>query len=180
MRANSRPRRAILSRSMGFHFPPRSTCSVTYTGFVQEQPPELTSGEPANGMPSLSTTAPQLGEPYKLPPLDLAWLLVLSRLCLCFDSAMVCGLGRRLRTWFVIRSLAEMRKDSTTLIRRYLDEMKRMETELALYRRRTRQLQEDLKEARDDLQKDEEIFEEKMREMKDRNRHLITSPGRIA
>ncbi|CAE7366356.1 KIN4A [Symbiodinium natans] len=106
---------------------------------IQEQPPELTSGEPANGMPSLSTTAPQLGEPYKLP------------------------------------SLAEMRKDSTTLIRRYLDEMKRMETELALYRRRTRQLQEDLKEARDDLQKDEEIFEEKMREMKeltDRNAFL--------
>ena len=38
---------------------------------------------------------------------------------------------------------------------------------MAWYRRRTKQLQEELKEARDDLQKDEEIFEEKMKEMKD-------------
>ena len=60
-----------------------------------------------------------------------------------------------------------MRKDSTTLIRKYLDEMKRLEQELALYRRGNKQLKEELKEAKDDLQKDEEIFEEKMREMKD-------------
>lgn len=45
--------------------------------------------------------------------------------------------------------------------------MKRLETELALYRRRAKQLQEELKEAHEALQKDEEIFEEKMREMKD-------------
>ena len=65
------------------------------------------------------------------------------------------------------RSLSEMRKDSTTLIKKYLEEMKRLETELALYRRRAKQLQEELKEAHEALQKDEEIFEEKMREMKD-------------
>ncbi len=67
-----------------------------------------------------------------------------------------------------------MRKDSTTLIRKYLDEIKRLETELALYRRRSKQLQEELKEANDALQKDEEIFEEKMIEMKD-----IKHEGRI-
>ncbi|CAE7745866.1 KIN4A [Symbiodinium pilosum] len=106
---------------------------------IQERAPELTSGDSANGVPTLSNTAPQLGEPNKL------------------------------------QSLSEMRKDSTTLIRKYLDEMKRLETELVLYRRRTKQLQEELKEARDDLQKDEEIFEEKMKEMKeltDRNAYL--------
>lgn len=67
-----------------------------------------------------------------------------------------------------------MRKDSTTLIRKYLDEIKRLETELALYRRRSKQLQEELREANDALQKDEEIFEEKMIEMKD-----INHEGRI-
>ncbi|CAE7040393.1 KIN4A [Symbiodinium sp. CCMP2592] len=66
-----------------------------------------------------------------------------------------------------LQSLSEMRKDSTTLIRKYLDEMKRLEQELALYRRGNKQLKEELKEAKDDLQKDEEIFEEKMREMKE-------------
>jgi len=66
-----------------------------------------------------------------------------------------------------LQSLSEMRKDSTTLIRKYLDEIKRLETELALYRRRSKQLQEELKEANDALQKDEEIFEEKMIEMKE-------------
>ena len=70
------------------------------------------------------------------------------------------------RAWLA-RSLSEMRKDSTTLIRKYLDEMKRLEQELALYRRGNKQLKEELKEAKDDLQKDEEIFEEKMREMKE-------------
>ena len=54
-----------------------------------------------------------------------------------------------------------MRKDSTTLIKKYLEEMKRLETELALYRRRAKQLQEELKEAHEALQKDEEIIEEK-------------------
>eukprot|EP00435_Cladocopium_sp_Y103_P021684 s2547_g5.t1 len=66
-----------------------------------------------------------------------------------------------------LQSLSEMRKDSTTLIKKYLEEMKRLETELALYRRRAKQLQEELKEAHEALQKDEEIFEEKMREMKE-------------
>eukprot|EP00930_Biecheleria_cincta_P046553 TRINITY_DN32108_c0_g1_i1.p1 TRINITY_DN32108_c0_g1~~TRINITY_DN32108_c0_g1_i1.p1 ORF type:complete len:1252 (-),score=305.27 TRINITY_DN32108_c0_g1_i1:70-3825(-) len=66
-----------------------------------------------------------------------------------------------------LQSLAEVRRDSAPLIRKYLDEMHRLETEVALHRRRTKQLQDELKEARDDLQKDEEIFEEKMREMKD-------------
>lgn len=60
-----------------------------------------------------------------------------------------------------------MRKDSKPLIRKYLDQINRLEDEMAWYRRRTKQLQEELKEARDDLQKDEEIFEEKMKEMKD-------------
>lgn len=60
-----------------------------------------------------------------------------------------------------------MRKDSTTLIRKYLDDIKRLEAELALFRRKSMQLGEELKEARDDLQKDEEIFEEKMKEMKE-------------
>ena len=74
----------------------------------------------------------------------------------------------RLSSWSSLsRSLSEMRKDSTTLIKKYLEEMKRLETELALYRRRAKQLQEELKEAHEALQKDEEIFEEKMREMKD-------------
>lgn len=66
-----------------------------------------------------------------------------------------------------------MRKDSSVLIRKYLDEIKslesqktKLETELVLYRRRTRQLQEELREAREDLQKDEDIFAEKMQEMK--------------
>ena len=53
------------------------------------------------------------------------------------------------------------------LIRKYLEEMKRLETELALYRRKAKEVSEELKEAKDDLQKDEEIFEEKMKEMKD-------------
>ena len=60
-----------------------------------------------------------------------------------------------------------MRKDSTTLIRKYLDDIKRLEAELALFRRKSKQLGEELKEAREDLQKDEEIFEEKMKEMKE-------------
>ncbi|CAJ1352508.1 unnamed protein product [Effrenium voratum] len=64
-------------------------------------------------------------------------------------------------------SRSEMRKDSKPLIRKYLDQINRLEDEMAWYRRRTKQLQEELKEARDDLQKDEEIFEEKMKEMKD-------------
>jgi len=64
-----------------------------------------------------------------------------------------------------LRSLSEMRRDSTVLIKKYLDEMARLETEIALYRRRTKQLEDELREARDDLQKDEEIFEEKMQEM---------------
>eukprot|EP00931_Biecheleriopsis_adriatica_P076220 TRINITY_DN49953_c0_g1_i1.p1 TRINITY_DN49953_c0_g1~~TRINITY_DN49953_c0_g1_i1.p1 ORF type:complete len:1308 (+),score=333.01 TRINITY_DN49953_c0_g1_i1:84-3926(+) len=74
-----------------------------------------------------------------------------------------------------LQSLSEMRRDSKKLIRKYLDDINRLETELALYRRRTNQLQEELREARDDLQKDEEIFEEKMREMKElteRNQYL--------
>mmetsp|Transcript_98105 Transcript_98105/g.194233 ORF Transcript_98105/g.194233 Transcript_98105/m.194233 type:complete len:1420 (+) Transcript_98105:41-4300(+) len=65
-----------------------------------------------------------------------------------------------------LRSLADMRRDSTMLIRKYLDEIKRLETELALYRRRNKQLQEELQETRDDLRRDEEIFEEKVREMR--------------
>ena len=126
---------------------------------LQERAPELTSGDSANGVPTLSNTAPQLGEPNKLQPLGffiqfLGLLCTTFSVCIESDKAMA-------------RSLSEMRKDSTTLIRKYLDEMKRLETELVLYRRRTKQLQEELKEARDDLQKDEEIFEEKMKEMKD-------------
>lgn len=72
-----------------------------------------------------------------------------------------------------LKSYPEMRKDSSVLIRKYLDEIKslesqktKLETELVLYRRRTRQLQEELREAREDLQKDEDIFAEKMQEMK--------------
>jgi len=76
-----------------------------------------------------------------------------------------------------LRTLSEMRRDSTLLIRKYLDEMKRLETELTLYRRRTKQLEEEVREAKDDLQKDEEIFEEKCAELKvlaDQNEELRT------
>lgn len=64
------------------------------------------------------------------------------------------------------RSLSEMRRDSTLLIRKYLEEIRRLESELVLYKRRTKLLQEELREAKEDLQKDEEIFQEKMQEMK--------------
>lgn len=74
-----------------------------------------------------------------------------------------------------LRSLSEVRRDSTMLIKKYLDEMSRLETELALYRRKTKQLEDELREAKDDLQKDEDIFEEKMHEMRalaDQNEQL--------
>lgn len=74
-----------------------------------------------------------------------------------------------------LQSLSEMRKDSTLLIRKYLDDIKRLENELVGSRRKIKQLQEELLEANDDLRKDEEIFDEKMREMKvlqDRNVEL--------
>lgn len=60
-----------------------------------------------------------------------------------------------------------MRKDSTILIRKYLEQISQLETDLGQFKRQNKELHNQLKEARDDLQKDEEIFEEKMKEMKD-------------
>lgn len=62
-----------------------------------------------------------------------------------------------------LRTLSQMRRDSTSLIRSYLEEIRRLENETAQQKRRMEQLQEELVEARGDLQKDEEIFEDKMR-----------------
>lgn len=66
-----------------------------------------------------------------------------------------------------LQSLTEMRKDSTILIRKYLEQISQLETDLGQFKRQNKELHNQLKEARDDLQKDEEIFEEKMKEMKE-------------
>eukprot|EP00928_Gymnodinium_smaydae_P012075 TRINITY_DN14398_c3_g1_i1.p1 TRINITY_DN14398_c3_g1~~TRINITY_DN14398_c3_g1_i1.p1 ORF type:complete len:1472 (-),score=390.41 TRINITY_DN14398_c3_g1_i1:135-4550(-) len=81
-----------------------------------------------------------------------------------------------------LSTLTEARKDAMPLVRKYLDDIKRLEervrsleSDLAQKRKESKRLRDELAEAKEDLQKDEEIFEEKMEELKllvERNRAL--------
>jgi chromosome segregation ATPase len=88
------------------------------------------------------------------------------------ENSESCAAGETAR----LESLAAMRKDAAPLLRKYLDEIQRLESDVVMYRRRSQQLAKELQQAQDDLHNDEEIFEEKMREMKDladRNEQLV-------
>jgi len=63
-----------------------------------------------------------------------------------------------------LRSLSDMRKDPTPLIRQYLNVIEANDKSIKGYQKQVRQLRAGLEEAKDYLRRDEDIFEEKMDE----------------
>jgi len=72
-----------------------------------------------------------------------------------------------------LRNLSDMRKDATPLIRQYLAEIETMGKDIKGYQRQNRALRMELEEAKDDLRKDEDIFEEEIAKRKKLEEHIV-------